>query len=353
MASFPASDFQGLFTTTLINYYRDRIKPKNFLQSLFTPKVKQTKTVSIQVQRLGEPIAVDVQRHDEGNINAWSKTTQKIFETPYFKEKFYITDLELYDRLWGASDGAAVPDKVFQAIIEDAAEKLDSLRDKIARAKEKMVADVFETGIVQLNAGLNVDYKRQAGSLIDPGPGNYLSDNVDIFAQLEADAKWMRQNGKVSTTTFEVYLGETAVQHFFKNTVVTNRQNLFNLKRDNLLAPKTNDMGVTFHGSITSGPYTFNIYSYTDYYEDANGVMQNYWNAKKSFMIPAVGYVFDMAYTAVPQLLKKGEAIKTGEFIISEFTDEEKQTHEMRVESAPLPIPVSVDQIVTRRMVAA
>src|SRR5437016_1331533 len=101
MPSIQVSDAQGLFTSRLIAVYRERPKVMNFLRSFFPSEIGTSLEVSIQVQRGKEKVAVDVMRGDDGNRNQWTRSTEKMFIPPYFREKFDATKLQLYDRLYG------------------------------------------------------------------------------------------------------------------------------------------------------------------------------------------------------------------------------------------------------------
>ena len=98
------TDARALFTKMLVDVYRERTTPTSFLRSFFKVKEGRTKEVSIEVQRGTEMIAVDVERGTEGNRNKFSKSTEKIFVPPYYREYFDATDLDLYDRMFGTGE---------------------------------------------------------------------------------------------------------------------------------------------------------------------------------------------------------------------------------------------------------
>ena len=353
MAEITSADVQGNFTKALIASYVDKPKPKAFLQSFFRNESRTTKTLSIEVQRGTEYYAVDVARQDEGNINEWKYSTEKIFYPPYFKEKFYLTDLELYERLFGAAPGAAVDDAAFRSMINDSVKKLDQIKDKITRTKELWCKEIFEFGTVSPSKGAVINYARKAGSFVTLTGSDLWLNNGNVFNQIQAWCEWLRQNGLVTSMDFDLLVGSTAIQHFSANTVVTNRQNLYHYQPDELTKPKTSTQGSTFLGQISAGPYRVNIWTYPEYYQiPGSGVKSQYLNPKKVVLLPAAGTEFIMGYAATPQLIEPGQPIKTGEFIVSEFVDQDKKTHEIRVESCPLPVPVTIDMMLTAQVVA-
>ncbi len=341
------TDAQGLYTKKLIDVYVERPKTTSFLRSFFPSATPApTLELSIEVQRGFEKIAVDVVRGTDGNRNQWTKSTEKIFIPPYFREYLDITQLQLYDRLFGATE---INDAVFAQFINDTADKVAQMREKIERTYELYCAQVLLDGIVQLQAGINIDFKRKAGSLVDSGV--YWATNNDLFAQIQAGCTWLRQNGKTEGFIFNMIVGETAISHLMANTVFLGRQDLFNMKLDAIAPPQRNSVGGVYHGTLTAGPYQVAVWSYPEYYDNTAGVQTPYIDPKKYILMPQKPK-FKMGFAAVPQLLKPGQPVRTGEFVISEYTDEKAKTHEIHVESAGLPIPTAVDQIYTQRVVS-
>jgi hypothetical protein len=173
-----------------------------------------------------------------------------------------------------------------------------------------------------------------------------------VFAQLQAGCAWLRQYGKTAGHEFNVILGETAISDLYANTKFLARQNLFNMKLDNILPPQKNAVGGVYHGTMTCGPYHVNVWSYPEYYNAAStGTFTPYINAKKGFLIP-VKPKFKMAFGAVPQLLEPGKAPLIGQFVFSDYIDKKAKTHEYHVESAGVPVPTAIDQIYTFQAVA-
>ncbi len=349
MPSISITDAQGLYSKKLIDVYRERPKPSNFLRSFFPGVTSPTLEVSIEVQRGSEKVAVDVFRGDDGNRNQWTRSTEKTFIPPYFREKFDATKLQLYDRLYAAQD---INDAIFAALINDVVDHQLELQEKIERAIEIQCKQVLETGII-LNAGTNtsIDYKRKAASKVDPGAGNYWANAVNPFDQLEAGCVFLRTVGKAQASVFNVILGSTAKADLYKNTAFLDRQNLFNLKLDDMRPPQKEAVGAAFHGQMSCGPYLVNVWTYPEYYQDANGVMQPYIDPKKAILLPEVPK-FKVAFGAVPQVIKPGAMPVMGDFVFTDYIDVDKRAHYYDVESCPLAIPTAVDQIYTLQCVA-
>ena len=347
------TEARGLFTKKLIDVYQERIFPTSFLRSFFPTVTAPTKHVSIEVERGFEKIAVDVLRGTEGNRNSFSKSTEKIFEPPLWREYFDVTQLDLYDRVLGSQGDAQAP--LFAALMNSVADRLGLLQDKIERTKEKQCAEVLLTGIVTVVAGTNIDFKRKAASLVDKGAGAYwATGTVDPFADLEAGCNFLRTVGKDGSAVFNCILGATAVTDLFKNTIFLNRQNLFNMKLDAVAPPQRNATGAAYLGNITCGAYIVQLWSYPQFYDHVTtGVSTPYIDDKKVVLIPASPR-FKFAHAAVPQLIgQPGQMPIQGEYVVGDFIDERKAVHDFDIQSAGIAIPVAVDKIYTLQVVAS
>jgi hypothetical protein len=348
MPTISTADAQALFTKALVDVYVERIQPKSFLRSFFTDVVTGTKEVSIEVQRGKELVAVDVVRGTDGNRNEWKYSSEKIFIPPYFREWMDATQLQLYDRLYGATE---INDVVFSQFINDVADKLEQMQEKIDRAYELMCASVFETGVVTIEHGTDVDFKRKSASIVDLGAGQYFANAIDPFKKIEAGCNFIRTKGKNAGNVFNLILGSDAISDLMTNTIFTNRQNLVNMSLDAVREPQKNSVGGVLHGQITCGSYRVNLWTYPEFYDTTAGVATPYIDAKKAILLPEAPK-FKMAYAAVPQLLEPNTLPRIGKYIVNEYIDKRGKSMIIDIESAALPIPTAVDTIYTMKCVA-
>ena len=342
------TDAQGLFTKMVVDVYKERSLPTSFLRSFFPTKVTPTLELSIEVQRGAEKIAVDVVRGTDGNRNTFSRTSEKIFIPPYYKEWFDATQLQLYDRLYGATE---INDAIFASYVNSVVDAQIDIQSKIERSYEVQCSQVLETGIVTLVNGTNIDFKRKSGSLVDKGAGNYWANNVDPFADLEAGCNFLRQVGKATGGTFNAILGSTALTDLLANTKFTARQNYFNMALDQVAGPVRNAEGMTFHGVVTAGAYKVQLWSYPQFYDNTSGVSTPYVNPKKVTLIPESPR-FNLAFAAVPQLISPGKMPVTGAYVFREIIEQRSQSHIMEVSSAGVAIPTAIDTIYTVQVAA-
>lgn len=345
----PVSDARNVFTKTLIDVYKERISPKMFLGSFFNVKETTSKNISIEVQRGREKVAPDVYRHSSGSRLKMTRSSEKIWTPPYYHPYLVCNEHELYD----VAIGARTPE-MFARLADELADELVEMRNTINRAYELQRSQVLDTGIVTLNSGANIDFKRKADSLVDKGGGNYwATGTVDPYADMETACQFLRKEGKSTGGVFNAILGSEALSDFLANTIVKERADIRRIALDDIQTPQIGAEGGVFHGQVSAGSYKVNIWTYEEYYEDSDGNLTPYVDPKKMIMLPLAPR-FTMAFAGVPQLITDGNSVpQRGAFLLQEFIDERAQAHEVHLKSAGLAVPVAVDQIHTTQVVAS
>lgn len=341
-----ATDARNLFTKKLIAVYKEMTTPTSFLRSFFQVDEGLTKEVSIEVQRGTEKVAVDVLRGTDGNRNTMSKSTEKIFVPPLYWDYIVANDHRLYDVAIGAKSA-----EVISVLANELAGEMLNLKNKQERAYELQCAQVLTTGIVQLNAATDIDYKRKAGSLVDTsGATPWTTGSVDPTLQMEEGCNFLRQVGKSEGATINVIMGSTAFGAFINNTIVKERGDIRAFSLLGIREPQRNSVGASFHGQVACGSYMVNVWTYPEFYDNSSSVSTPYIDPKKIIMIPEAPK-FKLSFGAVPQLLD-GSMPQRGAYLVSEYFDDRKVAHEMHIKSAGVAIPVAVDQIYTRKVIA-
>lgn len=342
--AIPIQDARSLFTKTLVAVYKEQISPMSYLRSFFRPVESMSKEISIEVRRGKEKVAVNVQRHSDGNYNKFSLSTEKIFIPPFFYEWMAANDHRLYDVAIGSGGSAPALAQLAAELSSDLVE----LKNKIERAYEKMCADIFENGRITLVDGTVIDFKRKSASIVDKGAGAYwATGTVDPFVDLENGCKFLRKTGKSRGNTVNAIFGEDVLSDFLNNTIVKARHDIWNYKLGTMDIPEMQMEGVVFHGEVSCGAYRVRVFTYPEYYEAADGTMTPYINPKKVVMLPTQTD-FIMSFAAVPQLIGPGGEIpQKGAYLVTESIDQKKTVHEIGIKSAGLPIPVAVDRIYT------
>lgn len=351
--NIPSIQARPLFTQMVIAVYRERLKAPSFLRSFFINDETVTKLISIEVQRGFENVAVDVYRNSEGNRNTFGKSTEKTFEPPYYHETVELTSLDLYEMLFLMP---SVSDEIFSAFVSMVADKMIIITDKVERAYELQCSQVLEDGIVQLKSGDNINYLRKAASLVDAlasSTGYWTTGGVDPNTILEMGAKFIRTEGMSDGGILNVIMGSLALSALFNNDVVKERKSYIkDFALDRIVPAQRDARGASLHGEISAGSYNLRIWSYPQVYKHpVTGVITDYVNPKKIIIVPEVPN-FKLVFAAVPQLLDEGQSPKKGAYLVQEFKDPKKASHEVDLRSAGLAVPVAVDQIFTAQVVA-
>ncbi len=346
-------DALGLYTSKVIDAYKQRSTPTAFLRSFFPTVESPTLEVSIEVARGFEKIAVNVERGSDGNRNQWTRSTQKMLEPAYYREFFDATKLQLYDRLYGATQ---IDDAIFAAYINSVADHAQELQDKIERAYELQCAQVLTNGIVSLKGGTgNVDFLRKAASMKDLGTNNYWADNgVDPVDSISTGCDFLRQVGKAEGGVFNLILGDECLRDLLNNTAVQNRGKIFNYALDLINPPQRNSVGATFHGELSAKTYRVRLWSYPQFYDklnpDGSLTSTRYLDPKKAIIIPE-NPRFKFAFGAVPQLISPNTPPRMGAFIMSEYLDQRGKARIVDIESCGIAVPTAIDTIYTMKAV--
>jgi hypothetical protein len=350
MPQIPASQARAKFTSKMIDLWVERLKPNTFLRKWFpdTPATP-TRYVQIEVQRGTKKIAVDVLRNADANYNTFSKSTEKVFDPPYYDENFAITSLDMYDRLMGSG---TIDAGIYSYLLEQGTMKMETIVDKIERRYELQRAQVLQTGIVLASATENVDFQRKAGSKLaynaayDWGlqttPG---TSDVNPAVSLSTWSSWLKVNGNIGGGAIDLIFGTSAWLAFMGNTFVKETSNFRRINNLDIIPPTMNMDGASFHGQYSDGVNNYNCYTYEQYYTDAAGASQQIIDPLGIIMLP-MDTRFHMAYAGVPQLIDgESPAVRTGKFIYYDYADIKRKSHFYGVQSAGLAIPVSVDKI--------
>lgn len=344
-------------TQKLIARFSDDKQPKLGLASFFPTKTTPTKLISIEVQRNRQAVAVDVQRCTDPVRNIFSRSTEKIFQPPYYNEMFDFTACQRYDETFGANN---MPTKVDASLLlSDANNYLMALKNKILRAIELQRSQVLQTGIVKLKNGDSIDFKRKAESMkVLAGTAKWSdSANSNPMADLAVGMEFIRGKGLSGGTSINAIFGSNALGNFLGNAKVKAEADFRNIKRIEIGMPQfDNTSGMVYHGQIGTKDYMVNIWTYNETYDDPiTNETKPYIEADNVVMV-SEDFIGHTAFAGIPAILGdnvSGQYIGPveGEFYIRDVIDQVKMAWDFIVSSAPLVVPVSVDRIYTLKTV--
>lgn len=340
-------------TQAVIATFRDDKQPNMGLSAFFPTVTTTAKQVSIAVRRGRQLVAADVLRATSSNRNIFSKYSQKLFLPPFFNEAFDFTSTQIYDVTFGAGVAPAGPN--VGLMISDAAEYILECKNKIMRAIEKMRASVLQTGTVTVVNGDSIDYKRQAASMpVLNGANVWTATTTAVpLTDLTTGCTFLRQQGLSVGNEVNAICGDAAMANLLKFDVIkTERQIFSNLRRADIGMAQLNTVtGLTFYGRVGAGDFVVNLWTYSDFYENADGTKSKYIADNNVILIPN-DFEAKTIYAGVPmvmgdQMSGMYVANQEGEFMVHDIIDQTKKSWDMIIESAPLPIPVSIDRLYT------
>ena len=354
-----AVDARRLFTKTLIDVYKEEAMPTMFLMSFFQEREVSSKEVSIEVQRTTEKLATDIRRGTEGERIEMANFSEKVIVPPYYRPYFDATSLYFYDQLFGRGD-VEMDEMTMNDWIQEVRDKLVDLTNLIMRSIEKQCADILLTGTVALDNNTNINFRRKAASLVDLGSGNYWDGaSVDPTVSLKNGCNFLRQTGKVMGGTMNAILGDDALDALLNNSSILNKLDNRRIQLGDISLPQrqAESVGSTFHGQIAAGNYRVNLWGYPQFYDNASSVSTPYITANRVILLPMQPR-FRLAYAAVPKIIRDlrnaefPEFIRQqrGKFTIGNYIMHDTEEHIFDVKSAPIAIPVGVDQIYTAQV---
>ncbi len=352
----PIQDARGVFTKELVYAWNElnETQAKGFLRSFFQKTTSNSLEVSIEVVRGTEKVAVDVLRGTDGNRNSITKSAEKIFVPPFYNENIDIVGNQKFDALFGVS-ASNIDTRTLEGLIMVAIDSLTPIKKKIERAYEKQAAEVFESGIVQVATGTNIDFKRKAMSMVDATSAAYFNNPlVDPEAVFINAGNFLRRTGKATDGRFNVIMGENVYPAFKNNPFIKDKNYNTNIQLIDLKMPQADAEGGLYMGRYTAGPYIFELWTYPEGYENSSGTWVNYINANQAIFLPVTSGKFILAHGAVPTVVATGmpdmpQAIRMteGDYVIQNYVDAAKKSHVFEMLSSGLTIPVSVDRIYT------
>jgi len=341
-------------TSRIIASFSDDSAPVMGLAAWFPNLTTSDKLVGIEVERNLQLIAADVQRNTGGNVNSFSNYTQKLYMPPYFEEIFDFSSVEYYNVTFGNSNNPS-QSQAF-SMIREANRRLMSLKHKIQRAIEKQRAQALQTGIVTLTNGDNIDFKRKALSMVVHGGTDVWSNAAGTpLDDIATGIKWIRQQGKSSSRSFDLILGEAAFASFMNNAQV---KAAADFRRINILEIGTtkfdNTTGLNYHGRISTKNGNVDLWTYDDFYEDPAGTFVEYISPKNVVLLPR-DFKASTSYAGVPAIKRDKENAEypeyiqqvEAEFYMNNYIDPKKKAHWFEICSAPLAVPISIDRVYT------
>lgn len=359
--SINTAEARSIFRLSIDQVFQDKLPPLMPFASLAKETTTSAKEVGWEVRRFLEKVAADQPRGGEGQLNNWGNSTLKLSTPPYYHEYFDITEIQHYDRLFGSS-GETIDGNILDAIIDQSAEKLSLLGDKIMRKLEVDWSAIMKSGILVSSHAGTFDFNRLSSSKEDIG-GVYGATRYwdgsapQILNDLARGAKFIRSTGKARVSTMiPCVLGANVLNAVLSSSEIKDQLSINNTQFDRvrIQMPEFLDSGFTMHGVIAAGNYTFVLLGYTETYDAESETGVNYWDDDYLVMMPPKP-VLTTKYAGVPAIKRDlGNAefsefiqFMDGKFTTDNFIDNRAKAHVFEISSAFLPVPTAIDQLWT------
>lgn len=339
--------------TASIGNYTDQRRPSLGLAKFFPTKTTRAKLLALEIMRNSQRVAVDIQRGADPHRNTFGKSTEKLYEPPLYSEMVDFTSLQGYDITFGM--GLAPNSQTADMMIESATSQISALEDLILRAIEKQRASILQSGTVVLKNGDSIDFKRKAASMVTKTSTAAWSatTTADPVADLTAGVEFLRNEGLSVGASVGVIMGQTAFSYLKANTKFLAEAAIFSqIRRIDIGMPQFDKAtGMAYQGAIAAGDYLCYIYTYSDYYENADTTKTKYIDPLNVVILPD-DFEGTTAYGGIPMVMdyntpsQRIEPVE-GDFLVHDLIDPKKKTWDIIVESAPLVIPKSIDRIYT------
>lgn len=339
------------FTNAVVARYSEDISVPGFFRSFFRNVFSPTKQVTFAVKRSGEKVAVDILRGTGPKLTSKTRSTINTLTPPYFAYAHNVNELDIYDTAWSTLN----PEALGQ-LAALSAEQLIENRKLIERRYELQCREVLISGIVTLNSGDNIDYKREAASMPTTSSGDYWTvDTVDPMVLIEQGGKFIREVGKAQGGIYNVVIGAQAWAALESNPIFQKKYDIRHIMIGDIGMPQANGTGATYRGQVAGASYIYNLWTYPEVYEAENGDIVPYMPEDMIIVLPTATQ-FEMSFAQVPMLQGVNgnfvQPMGDGQFWFKEYLDPKHDNHVQEIRSAGIPIPTAIDTIFSVKVVA-
>jgi len=341
-----------ILTRKAVETYEDRVVPTNFFTSMYGRKTPTEQLIlSYDIKRKLERVAVDVAPGTgPKNIRKLEPFTNKEYQAPAYDEAFEFNANEFKKRAFGQT--SYTPIQKAARFIEFVNKSWNESTEMIERAIELQCVNALLDGKLTLSNGDEIDFNQKSSHQITGTDWTIVGNN--ILANLQTGLDLIRSDGK---GTGDVFVGgKSMIEGILSNTTIKDRADIRRIDSVNISRPAFNDAGAAFHGLLTVGSYTIELWSYPQSYEDAADATQDYLGDKQSILMDSRARM-DLNFTGIDRftsgnvegtMLAGIPLVESSmvEFFPYSVMDKYGFNIQTGVESHPLAVPVAIDKVV-------
>lgn len=328
--------------------YKNNLRKPNFLRSFFKSSTTAAITVSHEAKRKSEIIAKDRERNAGSQLFRTDKSTLKQFKTPFYSLEMPITELDMYDRMFGSAD--TVSEEMLDDMVLEVNERVGDMQQVIERAYEKQAADALFNRYLTFEELDDIDYRKKAESSIAAGAvgnGGVWSDPAsNPLTAIIKQCQFITGVGSGEGGIFNGLGSATVMEQLISNEEVKERADIRRMELVDIKVPEyANKTGAVYYGTIVAGAYRIHLWGYDQQFVDA-GTRQGYIPESKFLLFP-MQIDLRMRYAGVAHKDPRTGLFlpKKGDWHVRMLNDETHQVSSIQVASSGLAVPFEVDQL--------
>lgn len=247
--------------------------PTGFLSRRFTMKpgaIYNGSKVAIDIERIGEDVAIAVRACTGPNLNDVTNFTTKEFEPPAYNEAFPLNVCELLNRMAGVDPYTAAYQEYAGQLVAMLAKRFKVIDDMIIRGVELQAAQILTTGLLNLTdkngaAVYTLDFKAKTAHFPTVSTAWATAATATPLDDIKSLANLIRSNGKVNPN--RITFGEGAWTNFLNTAQVKEALDNRRIETGRVI-PEMDDSGAVFQGDMWIGSYKYELWTYPEEYKD-------------------------------------------------------------------------------------
>ena len=270
-------------TRAAIQLFEKKAVPTNFFSGRFKDNKPTNQTLlTLDIVREEEDIAVDVVvGTGAANFRKHEPLVNKEFMPPEYNEAYFMHADAVRQRVAGANVYKEVDRNAVAAL--HISKSLRKSMNRIKRSMELQAVEIFDNGTITLVGGESLDYKMKATHK-RTRVADWSNPASDAFKDLEDSADVNREDGLRESDL--LIMGQNAIRNFLKNNAMKDQLNFRRANLADIQAPSgSKESGGKFHGLVSIGPYTYQLWSYPQFYRSEAGTKFRYMPLDKVFIM--------------------------------------------------------------------
>ena len=357
--SISIQEHGNLLTSKVVGKFKEVIPVRAGFSNVFPRETTRSYYVDIWVKRGSQKIAVDVEMFTEGSKTKSTRSTAKKFKPPFYKLGYSFSKDDVFiDAMQYNAFGSPEVNKM---IAENALDSMTENRDMIERAIRKQQADILQTGIVTLQTGDSIDYKRKPESMPALTGGDLWSapTTATPIEDLKAGVKFLREVGHSGSSKMNCFMSELAFDNFIKTDEVKAYADFRRVERLDITMPVWNEStGMTFQGRVGAGALVIDIFTYNELYEESDSTTTQYYLDQNNIVILPDDFMGKTVFAALPST-REGSLMGTdaklpsvieAEYRVRSYFDSTTEDSGLELTSRPLVVPITIDKIFSSKV---